>query len=312
MSVIDDLIAQATLIRDEIRKKANTAYRVGTCLLNIINFSKDYTDGKVNTILILIPSGTNTGNMLINNDQLNNALAGFSQGFFEYKDQENFIVQTEAQLPTQLPSGDPIPDGYTALYMDATKTIVYKTTYTAGAWGAGVDQNAEPGFLWTETITGNGYYFMPGQDWNQLDVKPMASAISNDSTVPGATVKDALTYLLTMLSPAGSAYLTFKLASQSLTSVANIPATAANTFCQISANATMSLANAAALLPGYEQVIRVKNTSASSITLTLPSGAAYDNDYGQPTVSIPAGKVAEVNIWCYMPGRYSIRVGEAN
>ncbi|MBF0651294.1 hypothetical protein IR083_20965 [Dysgonomonas sp. GY75] len=115
------------------------------------------------------------------------------KGFFQYQEETIiFIVQTRADLPT---TASPVPlppaEGDTALYMSDDKTIVYKTTYTNDAWSDGVDVNAVAGYLWTESVSDNGYYFIPGQNWNQLDAS-VASAIANDSSVTGATVKDAL------------------------------------------------------------------------------------------------------------------------
>jgi hypothetical protein len=169
----------------------------------------------------IIPDSTNTDNQLVNNDQLNNALAGISQGFFKYQDAETYIVQEKAQLPVQLPDGSDIPDGSTALLMNSAKTAVYKTTYLSHEWGSGVDQNAEPGFLWTEGSTGNGYYFMPGQDWNQMDVKALASAISNDSTVSGASVKDALNWIAGNLSDKLDKQTAVTITSQAYAKAAN-------------------------------------------------------------------------------------------
>lgn len=105
------------------------------------------------------------------------------------------------------------------------------------------------------------------------------------------------------------ARLDFMEANQQLTSVVDIPSLAANTEVSISANAALSIANPENLKTGYVMTIRINNTAATGITVTLPSSSNWINDYGT-TLSIAASSRAEVSIWCYKSGYYSIRVGE--
>lgn len=105
------------------------------------------------------------------------------------------------------------------------------------------------------------------------------------------------------------ARLDFMEANQQLTSVVDIPSLAANTEVSISANAALSIANPENLKSGYVMTIRINNTAATGITVTLPSSSNWINDYGT-TLNIDASSRAEVSIWCFKDGYYSIRVGE--
>ncbi|GAB6121081.1 hypothetical protein [Dysgonomonas termitidis] len=187
-----------------------------------------------------------------------------------------------------------------------------------------LDQDAPAGHAWTylETSPGVFEWIDRGTDTVNQAATDVLGLVKGVAAIAGNAGKvfvendgsmsvvgwDALAASLADALP----YIAFKLASQSLTSVANIPATASYTLCQISASATMSIANISSLKSCYEMVIEVENTGASAITLTLPTVTGLRNNYGQPTVSIPAGKVAEVNILCGITGNYSMRVGDPN
>lgn len=87
------------------------------------------------------------------------------------------------------------------------------------------------------------------------------------------------------------AQLDYESESLILTTVANISSVKKIIHATISANAVLSFA---ALLTSSEQTVFIYNSSASEITVTLPSSAAYVNSYGT-TLSIPATSYAEVN-----------------
>ncbi|MDR1883728.1 MAG: hypothetical protein LBR26_13230 [Prevotella sp.] len=188
-----------------------------------------------------------------------------------------------------------------------------------GATVVNLDQDAPAGHAWTYLETGEDVseWIDRGTDTvNQAAtdllgvVKGLAAITVNAGKVfvesdgsMSVIGWDSLLQSMNSILP----YLTFKLAAQSLSSVSNIPATAANTFAQISGSANLSISNIANLKPGYEMVIRVKNTASSAITLTLPVASLIDNDYGPATLEIPASGVAEVSIWCYTATMYSVK-----
>ncbi|GAB6123092.1 hypothetical protein [Dysgonomonas termitidis] len=104
----------------------------------------------------------------------------------------------------------------------------------------------------------------------------------------------------------------FESASQNVATLAGIPvANGGNVNATLAAASTLSVTG---VIPtGAEMCIRAYNGSAAAITVTLPAtGDVYVNDYGNVSVSIPAGKAVEINLWCYTAGKYSIRVGEPN
>jgi hypothetical protein len=103
-----------------------------------------------------------------------------------------------------------------------------------------------------------------------------------------------------------AAYTIFCLTKQTLTSVSNIPTTAANTYIEIAAAATVSFTGLANLKPGYRMHVRVKNTGAGGILVTLPGEAPIELDSYSP-VYCGAGKVIEFTLWCYAEGKYSLR-----
>jgi hypothetical protein len=102
-----------------------------------------------------------------------------------------------------------------------------------------------------------------------------------------------------------AAYTIFCLTRQTLASVSGIPATAANTYIEIAAAATVSFTNTENLKPGYRMHVRVKNMGATGILVTLP-GAPIELDSYSP-VFCGAGKTATLTLWCYAEGKYSLK-----
>lgn len=103
-------------------------------------------------------------------------------------------------------------------------------------------------------------------------------------------------------------YVAFMTKTQTIASLTNISVNVARVYeYSLTANATLSLR----ALPksGYDQIIKIKNTSTAERTVTLPSSATYENEFGT-ALKIGAGKIAEVNFLA-LGSKCSIRVGEA-
>jgi hypothetical protein len=87
-------------------------------------------------------------------------------------------------------------------------------------------------------------------------------------------------------------YVDFMRSAQTLSTVTGIPAMGTTT-ANISASATLSIANPALIKPGYVMSVRVRNTSGALIYVTLPVTSTYEVDKWYIAAVYP-GMVTEI------------------
>lgn len=121
-----------------------------------------------------------------------------------------------------------------------------------------------------------------------------------------SAIREATALANGLQSRESAAYTIFCLTARTLTSVSGIPATAASTYIEIAAAATVSFSGLENLKPGYRMHIRIKNTGANGILVTLPSSAPLELDVYSPLFCGP-GKTAGLTLWCYAEGKYSLK-----
>ena len=93
----------------------------------------------------------------------------------------------------------------------------------------------------------------------------------------------------------------------SVTTLANLPATKRSIVATVTAATSLSLASNLEL--GQELYIRIYNNSSSAITQPIPNSGNFVSMNGT-SVGIPSKSFIEMSIWCYESGKYSIRIGE--
>jgi hypothetical protein len=163
--------------------------------------------------------------------------------------------------------------------LTAAWTAVKISPVPDGATVVNLDQDSPAGHAWTYLQTGG------------TSQSPVYSWVDRGTDV---------------VSPDMLTFLDFELAKQTLTSVSNVPTTAANSDISLSASATLSFSDLTKLKTGYKMRMRIRNAAASAITLTLPSSGSIENDYGAST-KLGAGEKIELELWCYADGKYRLR-----
>jgi len=103
-------------------------------------------------------------------------------------------------------------------------------------------------------------------------------------------------------------YLKFLSGKNSVTSLALLPVTKRSAYCTLSSASTLSLDGS--LAEGREIHIRVVNSTASAITITLPTTGDFISKKNDGTnissVTLPASGSLEINIWS-VNSKYYIR-----
>lgn len=123
--------------------------------------------------------------------------------------------------------------------------------------------------------------------------------ISNKPTIPTVTNDFTNDY---------KAVIDFMEGKESVTSLADLPVTKRSVLCTLSSASTLSLGST--LAEGREIHIRVANSTASAITITLPTTGDYISKKNDGTnigsVTLPASGSLEINIWS-VNSKYYIR-----
>lgn len=86
---------------------------------------------------------------------------------------------------------------------------------------------------------------------------------------------------------------TYGRSMKKVTSLNNLPIIYSLVIAEISSNTDLTTADIP--VEGQEIAIIVKNTSSSSITITIPNGEQYVN-FGADILTVEAGKYAEINL----------------
>lgn len=192
--------------------------------------------------------------------------------------------------PTTL-SGYGITDAYTKTEIDNKVSSVYKYRGTVANYAALPSTGLTAGDVYETSDTGKNWAWT-GTAWDDLGgTVPLATNSSNG-----------------LMASTDKAFLEFLSGKNSVTTLASLPVTKRSVLCTLSAASTLSLDGS--LSEGREIHIRVVNSTASAITITLPATGDYisKNTAGTnvTSVTLPASGNIEISIWS-LDSKYIIK-----